>query len=187
MKKIIPIFSALLLAGCGKTAQPPTSAPETMQEQSVTTQQEVQESAAEVKQSKFNIIFPEEVTPGRLDKMSIDDIYILNSNGEILLVVDYNFRQCYYTEPSSFADTYNDSVFINSIEAEHFYGDIEGTEASYDAKLLGLAKAHVLVGYKIKNYEQAKDKDFRLYLNFKDGAKMYEIEGNIGKLRVEKE
>lgn len=185
MRKIIPIFAALLLAGCGQTPQQTASAPGT--EPAPSAQTESQEKPAEVTKSEFRIVKPEEVTQGRHDKMSIDDIYVLDKSGESMLVVDYNFKQCYYSEPSSFADTYNDSVFINSIEAEHFYGDIEGSEAGYDSKLLGLAKAHVLVGYKIKNYEQSKDKDFRLYLNFKDGSMMYEIEGNIGKLRVEKE
>lgn len=185
MKKIIPIFAALMLAGCGQTAQPSASAPET--ESASTTQEEVQEQAEDVTQSKFSIVQPSEVTQGRLEKMSIDDIYVMENNGENLLVVDYNFKQCFSQTPASFADTYIDAMFINSIEAEHFYGDIEGSEAGYDSKLLGLAKAHVFVGYKIKNYEQAKDKDFRLYLNLKDGTVMYEIEGNISNLRVEKE
>ncbi len=183
MKQFILILSALLLVGCGQTAPQNSYAPETQASEAV----ETQESSMEDIKSEFRIVQPEEVTEGRRDKLSIDDIYVYDRKGEKLLVIDYNFKQCYYQEPSSFADTYNDEVYINGIEAEHFYGDIEGTEAGYDTKILGLSKAHVYVGYKIKDFEAVKEKDFRLFLVLKNGAVMYEIEGNISKLRVEKE
>ena len=171
MKKVAIIAAALLLCGCGQSAPDVSSSPES--------------SVSEIK-SDFRIVKPEEVTQGRRDKMSIESVYVLERKEDHILVIDYLFLQCFSNEPASFGDSYNDSVYINGIEAEHYYGDIEGSEANYDSKLLSMARANIKVGYKIKDYEAVKDKDFRLFLNLKDGAVMYEIEGVISNLQVEK-
>ena len=128
MKKTISLLITLcMLTGCSSdTASTPT-------------------------ESKFTMTYPEELSDGQKDKIAIDDIYILDSKEQDLIVVNYHFKQCWFNDAASFADTYSDSVFVNNIEALHSSKEFEDCEAQYESKLLSLTYANIKVGYEIKD------------------------------------
>lgn len=180
MKKLfIPAFILCLLTGCGNHGSRDivsSSAPESS----------VESNTSRADDGKpFKIVYPENVSEGQLSKIAINDIYILQSNDNDYIVVDYYFFNGWFTEPASLCETYYDSMFIDGIETKRYFGDIPGSDARYTTKILSTSSANIKVGYIIKDLSRAKE--FTLMLDLYTKMKIYEIKGNISDLRIEKE
>lgn len=180
MKVYIAAAALLLtLSSCGaQESEPSISSSESVSSESV--------SSSDSAGSPFTIIYPEQENKFSKEKIDIKDVYLLQKDGNDIIVVEYHFKNCWFDDPASFGQTYFNDMYIDGIETDRYYGDIPNTEANYDTKILSMESANVKAGHIIKDISNAKE--FRLILNHYSGQlKIYEITGKISDLRIEKE
>lgn len=136
--------------------------------------------------SSYTMVYPESEDKAPKDKIAVNDIYLLNKDGENIIVVDYFFKNCWFDNPASFDDSYTADVFFDGIQTERYTGDFKDCDITGSTKILSMKTATFKAGYVIKDI--SKVDDFTLDITHYTGMlKIYEYEGKISDLRIEKE